>query len=197
MQVRVPNSSARGPHGTPRRPSASTRRYARGRRGVPKASSSRDGSSSYSSHSRPDNMRTGTMIDLRPLEFTRSCGIAVRVQDNCARLDLPGSLGCIHLAQERAISSRWRPRRPPVFAPFRTGHPRRAGNRSDRWCAAAPRPRRHAGSGRQTSSAPACELDGRARDAHNSPSLVGAVAQLGERCVRNAEVEGSIPFGSI
>ena len=24
----------------------------------------------------------------------------------------------------------------------------------------------------------------------------GAVAQLGERCVRNAEVEGSIPFGS-
>ena len=27
--------------------------------------------------------------------------------------------------------------------------------------------------------------------------LSGAVAQLGERCVRNAEVEGSIPFGSI
>lgn len=25
----------------------------------------------------------------------------------------------------------------------------------------------------------------------------GGVAQLGERCVRNAEVEGSIPFGSI
>ncbi len=24
----------------------------------------------------------------------------------------------------------------------------------------------------------------------------GAVAQLGERCVRNAEVEGSTPFGS-
>ena len=24
----------------------------------------------------------------------------------------------------------------------------------------------------------------------------GLVAQLGERCVRNAEVEGSIPFGS-
>jgi hypothetical protein len=27
-------------------------------------------------------------------------------------------------------------------------------------------------------------------------SKIGAVAQLGERCVRNAEVEGSIPFGS-
>jgi hypothetical protein len=26
--------------------------------------------------------------------------------------------------------------------------------------------------------------------------LYGAVAQLGERCVRNAEVEGSIPFRS-
>ena len=25
---------------------------------------------------------------------------------------------------------------------------------------------------------------------------LGAVAQLGERCVRNAEVEGSTPFGS-
>ena len=24
----------------------------------------------------------------------------------------------------------------------------------------------------------------------------GLIAQLGERCVRNAEVEGSIPFGS-
>jgi hypothetical protein len=27
-------------------------------------------------------------------------------------------------------------------------------------------------------------------------STCGAVAQLGERCVRNAEVEGSIPFRS-
>ena len=27
--------------------------------------------------------------------------------------------------------------------------------------------------------------------------LIGIVAQLGERCVRNAEVEGSNPFGSI
>ncbi len=27
-------------------------------------------------------------------------------------------------------------------------------------------------------------------------NLRGAVAHLGERCVRNAEVEGSIPFGS-
>ena len=26
--------------------------------------------------------------------------------------------------------------------------------------------------------------------------IIGAVAQLGERSVRNAEVEGSIPFGS-
>ena len=26
---------------------------------------------------------------------------------------------------------------------------------------------------------------------------IGVVAQLGERCVRNAEVEGSTPFGSI
>ena len=31
---------------------------------------------------------------------------------------------------------------------------------------------------------------------HND-AVQGAVAQLGERCVRNAEVEGSIPFGSI
>ena len=29
------------------------------------------------------------------------------------------------------------------------------------------------------------------------PIVIGAVAQLGERCVRNAEVEGSSPFGSI
>lgn len=28
------------------------------------------------------------------------------------------------------------------------------------------------------------------------PPIVGAVAQLGERCVRNAEVRGSIPLGS-
>ena len=32
---------------------------------------------------------------------------------------------------------------------------------------------------------------------HYNPALIrGAVAQLGERCVRNAEVEGSIPFRS-
>ena len=30
----------------------------------------------------------------------------------------------------------------------------------------------------------------------NSIIFFGAVAQLGERSVRNAEVEGSIPFGS-
>jgi hypothetical protein len=28
------------------------------------------------------------------------------------------------------------------------------------------------------------------------PLLIGAVAQLGERCVRNAEVRGSIPLSS-
>jgi hypothetical protein len=31
----------------------------------------------------------------------------------------------------------------------------------------------------------------------NSNDPIGAVAQLGERRVRNAEVEGSIPFRSI
>lgn len=32
---------------------------------------------------------------------------------------------------------------------------------------------------------------------HELAQLLGAVAQLGERSVRNAEVEGSIPFRSI
>jgi hypothetical protein len=34
------------------------------------------------------------------------------------------------------------------------------------------------------------------RSSGNIAALRGAVAQLGERCVRNAEVEGSTPFGS-
>ena len=33
-------------------------------------------------------------------------------------------------------------------------------------------------------------------DQTGTDSSCGAVAQLGERCVRNAEVEGSIPFRS-
>src|SRR3989344_1677049 len=35
-----------------------------------------------------------------------------------------------------------------------------------------------------------------AKGFHARISVHGAVAQLGERCVRNAEVEGSIPFRS-
>jgi hypothetical protein len=39
-------------------------------------------------------------------------------------------------------------------------------------------------------------MDGRVMYNEQGYTARGPVAQLGERCVRNAEVEGSIPFGS-
>ncbi len=42
----------------------------------------------------------------------------------------------------------------------------------------------------------AASFAGQKTDATLKSHVLGAVAQLGERCVRNAEVEGPIPFRS-
>ena len=49
--------------------------------------------------------------------------------------------------------------------------------------------------GRKEGAGPALDIGAR-RSTLSAPSVDGAVAQLGERDVRNVEVRGSIPLGS-